>query len=81
MPATLTLKNIPDTLHARLKAAAKANRRSLNNEAIVCLETALMPQNNSVSKHFDAARMLRARFQDKMFSPDVIDALKGEGRP
>ena len=35
---TLTLKNIPDDLHARLKASAARNRRSLNSEILVRLE-------------------------------------------
>ena len=35
---TLTLKNIPDGLHARLKASAARNRRSLNSEILVRLE-------------------------------------------
>ena len=35
---TLTLKNIPDDLHARLKASAEHNRRSLNSEILVRLE-------------------------------------------
>ena len=42
MPTTLTLKNIPDTVYARLKAAAEMHRRSLNSEAIVCLESVLV---------------------------------------
>jgi hypothetical protein len=35
---TLTLKNIPEDLHARLKASAERNRRSLNSEILVRLE-------------------------------------------
>ena len=35
---TLTLKNIPDGLHARLKASAARNRRSLNSEILFRLE-------------------------------------------
>ena len=35
---TLTLKNIPAELHARLKASAERNRRSLNSEILVRLE-------------------------------------------
>ena len=35
---TLTLKNIPDDLHARLKASAERNRRSLNSEILFRLE-------------------------------------------
>ena len=34
----LTLKSVPKLLHARLKEAAKRNRRSLNTEAILALE-------------------------------------------
>ena len=43
MPTTLTLKNIPDDVYDRLKASAEAHRRSLNSEAIVCLESVLLP--------------------------------------
>lgn len=39
MPA-ITLKDIPRALHRDLKARAKANRRSLNQEVIVTLESA-----------------------------------------
>ena len=35
---TLTLKNIPDDLHGRLKASAARNRRSLNSEILIRLE-------------------------------------------
>ena len=35
---TLTLKDIPDDLHARLKASAARNGRSLNSEILVRLE-------------------------------------------
>ena len=35
----LTLKNIPRELHARLKASAEKNRRSLNSEILVRLES------------------------------------------
>jgi plasmid stability protein len=37
----LTLKNLPPELHARLKASAQANRRSLNREILARLEAAL----------------------------------------
>ncbi len=43
MPTTLTLKNIPDEVYERLKASAEKHRRSLNSEAIVCLESVLAP--------------------------------------
>lgn len=36
---TLTLKNIPKNLHARLKDSAERNRRSLNSEILARLES------------------------------------------
>lgn len=36
--AALTIRNLPDELHARLKEQAKRNRRSLNQEVIAELE-------------------------------------------
>lgn len=37
----LTLKNVPVTLHKRLKARAESNRRSLNGEILALLEAQL----------------------------------------
>ncbi len=39
--ATITLKNVPLELHRSLKEMAKKHKRSLNQEAIHCLEGAL----------------------------------------
>ena len=40
-PITLTLKNIPPHVHRGLKTQARRHKRSLNQEAILCLEQAL----------------------------------------
>jgi plasmid stability protein len=39
--ATITLKNVPEEVHAALKRQAKLHKRSLNQEAIVCIEKTL----------------------------------------
>jgi plasmid stability protein len=39
--ATITLKNIPEQLHKKIKQRAIEHHRSLNNEIISCLERAL----------------------------------------
>lgn len=41
--ATLVIKNLPDDLHARLKAQAERHRRSLTKEAITLIEQGLAP--------------------------------------
>jgi antitoxin FitA-like protein len=39
--ATLVIKNLPEELHAALKARAERHRRSLTKEAVTLIETAL----------------------------------------
>ena len=39
--ATLTIKNMPDELYARLRARAAAHRRSIGREAIIAMEQTL----------------------------------------
>ena len=41
LPVTLTLKNVSPLLHRKLKDQAKRHKRSLNQEAILCLERAV----------------------------------------
>jgi antitoxin FitA len=65
MAKTLTLKNLPDALHARLAAAAKRHRRSLP----------------SVEDELAEIRALRESLGPHIFDPEEIDAFKREGRP
>lgn len=80
MPTTLTLKNIPDEVYQRLKASAESHRRSLNSEAIVCLESVLIPGRVAVSERLAKARVLRAAMPKTKFRAKDIDAYKREGR-
>ena len=81
MPTTLTLKNIPDAVYERLKTAAKMHRRSMNSEAIVCLEAVLIPTKLPPSERIARARELRAALAMQTFLVDDIDLAKREGRP
>ncbi len=80
MPTTLTLKSIPDDVYERLKASAEAHRRSLNSEAIVCLETVLLPGKMAPNERLARARALRASLPKGKFKLQDVDALKREGR-
>lgn len=77
--ATLTLKNIPDELHALLKESAERNRRSLNSEILIRLESAFTAPVVDVRAH---ARELKA-FTDAQPMADhaVVDPYKRYGRP
>ena len=81
MSTTLTLKNIPETVYERLKASAETHRRSLNSEAIVCLETVLLPGRISVAERIARARAMRAPLVKAKIKVRDIDALKRERRP
>jgi plasmid stability protein len=80
MPTSLTLKNIPDTVYARLKLAAETHRRSLNSEAIVCLEAALLPAKPTPGERLARARDLRSALPQGKFKARDIDAIKRQGR-
>ncbi|MGH8802485.1 MAG: FitA-like ribbon-helix-helix domain-containing protein [Casimicrobiaceae bacterium] len=79
MPTTLTLKNIPDDVYERLKVVAAMHRRSLNREAIVCIETVVMHTQMTPAERLARARQLRAALSTTYRARD-IDTLKRQGR-
>ena len=81
MPTTLTLKNIPDAVYERLKVSAAAHRRSLNSEAIACLEKVLMANRHTVEERLARIRQLRASLRTPDFEHEGMDDMKREGRP
>jgi antitoxin FitA len=80
MAAVLTLKNVPDELYELLKRSAEAHRRSMNSEAIVCLESALRSQKLPVEQRLARLRELRASLPKRRIDHREFDALKREGR-
>ena len=81
MPTTLTLKNIPDEVYERLKLSAQTHRRSLNSEAIVCLESVLAPKLTGPDEHLARAREFRDSLKSRKVRARDIDAFKRQGRP
>jgi antitoxin FitA len=73
-PTTLTLKNIPDEVYERLKAAAAEHRRSLNSEAIVCLQSVLRVAEVSPAEHLERARQIRAELEGLQFRAEDVDS-------
>lgn len=78
---TLTLKNIPDDLYARLKEVAQAHHRSLNSEILYCVERTLAPHKIDISEQIAMARTLRAKTSAHPITNDEINAAKNEARP
>ncbi|MBC7779791.1 MAG: Arc family DNA-binding protein [Proteobacteria bacterium] len=80
MAVNMTLKGIPDAVYEQLKSSADANRRSLNGEAIACLESILLPRKITALQHVAVARELRATLKRGAFKPEDIDNFKRAGR-
>ena len=76
---TLTLKDVPDDLHARLRARAERHHRSLNREAIACLESAVLAEPVNVDALLARARRARRRVR-RPIPATVIRRLVDEGR-
>lgn len=79
--ATLTIKNVPESLHKRLKRQAADHRRSLNEEVISSLEQ----MTHSVPIEVDAllarARAVRANPKGLRLTDRLLNELKVVGRP
>lgn len=58
---TLTLKNIPEDLHAMLKESAERNRRSLNSEILARLERELAAPTIDPRTHAKELKAFTAR--------------------
>lgn len=79
--ATLTVKNIPDALHQRLKERAKQHRRSINSEVIVCLEQVLGSAPVDRTALLASIRARRQTMSRVYLTDEDLRAAKNEGRP
>ena len=82
MPATITLKNLPDAVHLALKKAAEANHRSLNGEVLVRLEQSLQSHIVNPQAHADRAHALRLSLgtaaRAKVAKIDIVKAIRAD---
>ncbi len=79
--ATITLKNIPDSLYDQIKQSAASNRRSINSEIITCIEKALRGRKINPDNILSAARALRKKTPGHLFKEKDITKVKSAGRP
>jgi len=79
MPS-LTIKNIPEDLYIQLKRQAKLNRRSLNNEVILCIERAIRSRKIQPEDFLYRARKLRKKTDNYPITDDEFNIAKTAGR-
>lgn len=80
MPS-MTIKSIPITIYRALKTNAKAHHRSLNGEAIACLERSLGltgPAPEATLARIDA---LREELRSVRLTDRILTRAKESGRP
>jgi plasmid stability protein len=78
--ASITIKNVPDDLHRRLKEQAERNHRSLNGEIIACLERQVESPPRDPEKILE--RLARLREEAGVYvTEEQVQRFKEEGRP
>ncbi len=78
--ANITVKNIPDDLYAKLNKSAKINRRSLNQEIIVCIENSVQDQVILKEQVIEKACKLREKTAGHPISNKELSLIKGINR-
>ncbi len=78
--ASITVKNLPDDLHQRLKDRAARHHRSLNSELIACLTSVIMVESIDPDALLVRANEIRQTVGGRL-TDDLLLRLKSEGRP
>jgi plasmid stability protein len=78
--ATLTIKNLPDDLYARLKARAAEHRRSINSEAILAVEQALSTTPREPGELLAELRQRRASLRGIFLTDRALRSARRAGR-
>ena len=73
----ITVKNIPDDVYDQLKQSAKINRRSINQEIIVCIESSVQGTVVEPQQLLENARRLRKKTAGHPISNAELNRIKG----
>ena len=78
---TLTIRNTAEKLYQRLEESAAQHRRSINGEAISCLEKALVGNRLDPEVFLAQVRSLRASMPRVFVTERDLRAARNQGRP
>ena len=79
--ANLSIKNVPDELHQRLKERAERHHRSINREVIACLEQIIGPAPRDAAEVLARIRELHKKMPNVWATEEDIQKFKEQGRP
>lgn len=77
----VTIENIPDHLYEKLKTRAEENRRSMNNEAISCLERALQGGRIDPEAFLVKVEALQQQVSLPPLTDEILRTARENGRP
>jgi antitoxin FitA len=73
----ITVKNIPDDIYDQLRKSARINRRSINQEIIVCIESSVQGTAIEPLQLLETARRLRKKTAAHPISNEELNRIKG----
>ena len=76
----ITVKNIPDDVYDQLKQSARINRRSINQEIIVCIESSVQGTVVEPQQLLEIARRLRKKTAAQPITNEELNRIKGINR-
>jgi plasmid stability protein len=79
--ATLTIRNIPQSVYDALVRRAKRRGRSINSEVIYQLEASLGERDIDINEELAEIRRFRATLGEVFVTENDINRFKREGRP
>ena len=79
--ANITIRNVPDDLHERLKERAAQNRRSLNAEILHALEQTVQVVREDPAAYLDRIRPLREKTTKLRLTDELLRKARDQGRP
>ena len=79
MPS-ITIKNIPDEIYAKIKENAALNFRSINSEILYCLNKALNPKTINPENIIARVEEMQAKYKLTPLSEQILNKSKNSGR-
>ncbi|MCB1202230.1 MAG: Arc family DNA-binding protein [Leptospiraceae bacterium] len=75
----ISLKDVPDELHEKIKERARRSHRSINSEIIYLLETLIEPRSIDYEAELLAIQTLRNNFKG-LINDEELNRIKRDGR-
>lgn len=80
MSTTITIRDIPDDVYAKIKEQARLHHRSINSEVIVCLQKLVQSNRRDSDQIITRAKMLKKKSKGTLSMDEIQQAIH-QGRP